>query len=128
MRPIAEIKLDIAVAARHGNAEWVENYTNELRIALTASIPLDRLEALCAAEKDGRCVVPCKVGAIDLLKILLCQLEKEEKIISKERSSEYKHLSFGDGRTHTLMRVKAWANTQLEMTRAAALAGKEQGG
>jgi hypothetical protein len=31
--------------------------------ALTASIPLDRLEAICAAEREGRCVVlPCKVG------------------------------------------------------------------
>jgi hypothetical protein len=34
-----------------------------LRAALTASIPLDRLEALCAAEREGRCaVLPCKVG------------------------------------------------------------------
>jgi len=32
-------------------------------INLTADIPLDRLESICAAEKDGRCVVlPCKVG------------------------------------------------------------------
>lgn len=34
---------------------------------ITDGIPLDRLEAICAAEKDGRCVVlPVKVG--DLIK------------------------------------------------------------
>ena len=33
------------------------------RYEITKNIPLDRLEAICAAEKDGRCVVlPCKVG------------------------------------------------------------------
>jgi hypothetical protein len=41
----------------------INNPTDAQRLALTASIPLDRLEAICAAEKDGRCVVlPCKVG------------------------------------------------------------------
>ena len=31
--------------------------------ALTADIPLDRLEAICAAEREGKVVVlPCKVG------------------------------------------------------------------
>ena len=33
------------------------------RYEITKDIPLDRLEAICAAERDGRCVVlPCKVG------------------------------------------------------------------
>lgn len=41
----------------------VEQLNYELRLALTDYIPLDRLEAICAAEKGGRCVVlPCKVG------------------------------------------------------------------
>lgn len=35
----------------------------ELRQALIRDIPLDRLQEICEAEKDGRCVVlPCKVG------------------------------------------------------------------
>lgn len=33
------------------------------RYEITKYIPLDRLEAICNAERDGRCVVlPCKVG------------------------------------------------------------------
>ena len=41
----------------------INNPTDARRLALTADIPLDRLEALCAAEREGRCVVlPCKVG------------------------------------------------------------------
>lgn len=35
------------------------------RYEITKNIPLDRLEAICSAEKDGRVVVlPCKVGDI----------------------------------------------------------------
>jgi hypothetical protein len=69
MRSVEEIKKDIVSFAEQRKAGkpadrgvegivWAE-YLN----ALTASIPLDRLEAICAAEKDGRCVVlPCKAG------------------------------------------------------------------
>ena len=33
------------------------------QLAITTNIPIDRLEAICAAEKDGRLVtLPCKVG------------------------------------------------------------------
>ncbi len=36
---------------------------SRLRLAVTADIPFDRLEAICTAEKENRCVVlPCKVG------------------------------------------------------------------
>lgn len=32
---------------------------------MASGIPLDRLESICQAERDGRCVVmPCKVGQI----------------------------------------------------------------
>lgn len=71
MRTVEEIKADIAeLERRWSRGESPSNYKslhyalkNELRAALTADIPLDRLEAICAAEKDGRVVVlPCKVG------------------------------------------------------------------
>jgi hypothetical protein len=63
MRSVEEIKKDIVSFAEQRKAGkpadrgvegivWAE-YLN----ALTASIPLDRLEAICAAEKEGRCVV-----------------------------------------------------------------------
>ena len=33
------------------------------RYEITKHIPLDRLEEICQAEREGRCVVlPCKVG------------------------------------------------------------------
>lgn len=38
--------------------------TAQTRGFITFGIPLDRLEAICNAERDGRCVVlPCKVDA-----------------------------------------------------------------
>ncbi len=38
-------------------------FENELRLALVADIPLNRLEETCNAEREGRCaVLPCKVG------------------------------------------------------------------
>lgn len=43
-----------------------EEFEEELAKIITAvgNIPLDRLEVICTAERDGRCVVlPCKVGA-----------------------------------------------------------------
>lgn len=74
MRSVEEIKADIVgcesdiSTSNHGghvnrqkSRLALLNY--ELRAAITASIPLDRLEAICAAEREGRCVVlPCKVG------------------------------------------------------------------
>jgi hypothetical protein len=39
------------------NKLWHEFYEN-----ITDSIPIDRLEEICQAEREGRCVVlPCKV-------------------------------------------------------------------
>lgn len=68
MRSIEEIRKDIdtstANAKKAINIElqiaWEERARRaemELRAALSASIPLDRLEAICNAERDGRCVV-----------------------------------------------------------------------
>jgi hypothetical protein len=63
-RSVEEIKINIAMAERNRNQSWgynperrIETLNNELRAALTASIPLDRLEAICEAERAGRCVV-----------------------------------------------------------------------
>lgn len=71
MRSVEEIKADIK---RHenrlGNLDFnqdderchIQIAEHELRWTLTSAIPLDRLEAICAAEREGRCVVlPCKV-------------------------------------------------------------------
>lgn len=39
----------------------IQHYQMEAYCAIAGSIPLDRLEAICTAERDGRCVVlPCK--------------------------------------------------------------------
>ena len=50
----------------------------------------------------------------DMLKVLLSQIEKEKAIISNEHGKDYAHLNFADGRRHTLMRVEAWAKTQIK--------------
>ena len=64
IRSVEEIKKDIdnleAVPSCYGN-EWKrpkrDRLQAELFRAITAGIPLDRLEQLCQAEKEGRCVV-----------------------------------------------------------------------
>ena len=61
MRDIEAIKADIAYCVRNSQHDKAVKLFDELRAALTDDIPLDRLEAICAAEKDGRLVVlPCK--------------------------------------------------------------------
>lgn len=69
MRSVEEIKadtdrLDSLIARYTADGFPVRHFEfqkarceTELRAALTADIPLDRLEALCAAEREGRCVV-----------------------------------------------------------------------
>jgi len=60
MRTVEEIKADIASAKQ---PIWKRQFENELYKALTSDIPIARLETICAAENDGRCVVlPCKPG------------------------------------------------------------------
>lgn len=62
-RSIEEIKADIAIARANGNEKWAEILEENIRAYCTADIPLDRLETICSAEKEGKCVVmPCKVG------------------------------------------------------------------
>jgi hypothetical protein len=70
MRAVEEIKADIDLLegspSYYGN-EWKKPKRDQLQAelfrVLTASIPLNRLSALCAAEREGRAVVlPCKVG------------------------------------------------------------------
>ena len=76
MRTVEEIKASIATTKFmipiSTNDEYnleayrentLKSLEEELRAVLTTGIPLDRLEQICAADKDGRCVVlPCKVG------------------------------------------------------------------
>lgn len=41
----------------------IDKLQSEYLCAITESIPLDRLEQICNAEREGRCVVlPCMVG------------------------------------------------------------------
>jgi len=65
MRSVEQIKADITkVEGIMGkNENYTKQYDNELRLALTSGVPISDLETLCAAYKDGRCVMlPCKVG------------------------------------------------------------------
>ena len=69
---------------------------------------LEIIAALRASQRGERAAVE------DMLKVLLSQLEKEKDIISNEHGKDYAHLNFADGRRHTLMRVEAWAKTQIK--------------
>lgn len=68
MRTIEEIKADIKNRrVRHfSESGWdISALKTELFETITNGIPLDRLEEICAAEKEGRCVVlPCKENAV----------------------------------------------------------------
>lgn len=63
MRTIEEIKADIQYASAYGtqkllDAAWIEWFRY-----VAQGIKPDRLEEVCQAEQDERCVVlPCKVG------------------------------------------------------------------
>ena len=63
MRTVEEIKSDIASC----DSSWIDSalcrsLRCELYETILDGIPLDRLEAICAAERDGRLVtLPCKV-------------------------------------------------------------------
>ena len=62
MRTIEEIRAElprVAFAADRyvATRKSEQQYEIELRAAITTNIPIDRLEAICAAEKDGRLVV-----------------------------------------------------------------------
>ena len=64
MRDIAEIKAEIEkLEFLNGDEPIIANLWLEYYRTLSANIPLDRLQAICEAERDGRCVVlHCKVG------------------------------------------------------------------
>jgi len=68
MRTVEEIKKDIEnykINKRPNDGSEIEVYAlqKELCHTLIGKIPLDRLEEICNAEREGRCVVmPCKVG------------------------------------------------------------------
>ena len=68
MRTVEEIRAElprVAFAADRyvATRKSEQQYEIELRAAITTNIPIDRLKAICAAEKDGRLVtLPCKRG------------------------------------------------------------------
>lgn len=60
MRSVEAIQQDIIAAQ---TVEALTILHAELYLALKGDIPLARLKEICAAEKDGRCVVlPCEIG------------------------------------------------------------------
>ena len=71
MRTVEEIKADIKSISELQTTDIFEQRSNltkihalerELQQTVISGIPLDRLEVICAAEKDGRLVtLPCKV-------------------------------------------------------------------
>jgi hypothetical protein len=71
MRTIDKIKADIAKV----KTRLPEGYTNtdlceltaEFILAAASGIPLDRLEAICDAERDGRCAVLNEKLALSML-------------------------------------------------------------
>ena len=53
-KEIAELKDELRLVIEHESVK---------RNTAICGIPLDRLEAICQAERDGRCIIlPCKVG------------------------------------------------------------------
>ena len=68
MRTVEEIRAElprVAFAADRyvATRKSEQQYEIELRAAITTNIPIDRLKAICAAEKDGR-LVTLPVGKI----------------------------------------------------------------
>ena len=63
MRSIEKIKADIAEYESGSTALMYAPLIRELRAAIISDIPLDQLETMCSAWKDGRrWIAPCKVG------------------------------------------------------------------
>lgn len=65
MRTVEEIKKDIAScdAGAGTDSLWRRSLRCELYETILGDISPNRLEAICAAERDGRLVtIPCKVG------------------------------------------------------------------
>lgn len=63
MRTVEQIKADYERAVAAGNPTWITFWDGEVRLATARGISQSRLEEICDAERDGRCVVlPCKVG------------------------------------------------------------------
>ena len=63
MRSIEEIKADIEKCSVIGAQKQLDGFWLEWFRAVASGVEPDRLETICAAEKDGRCVVlPCKRG------------------------------------------------------------------
>lgn len=79
MRKIEEIKADISATAygtqHQHDAAWLEWFR-----VVAQGIDPDRLEEICQAEREGRCVVlPCKVG--DTVYIRRYSLAQKQNII-----------------------------------------------
>lgn len=59
----AEYKAELEIAANTGKETKARKLRTELADSLTKGITTDRLDAICTAERDGKCLVlPCKVG------------------------------------------------------------------
>ena len=108
MRKNKEIMQDCETCANHGTMDcptsalcyskqnhpyWMNKPMKENRVKIAISgIPLDRLEAICTAEKDGRLVtLPCKVG--DTVYLTMHGYVEETKV----RTLFFGHPSYSGG-------------------------------
>ncbi len=90
MRTVDEIKADIMRMENQIDTAAYDCLWHELYEAVTEDINLSRLEEICAAERDGRCVtLPCKEG--DAMFTLSWDTAKEEYEI---RESVIKHVRY----------------------------------
>lgn len=65
MRSIEQIKADIEECSVTGTQKQLDGFWLEWFRAVANGIEPDRLEAICKAERDGRCIlIPCKRGDV----------------------------------------------------------------
>ena len=126
MRTISDLKTAIAQARK--NHTFYGYMEAELRSAIIDGIPSDRLEAICDAERDGRCVaLPCKVG--DTVYCLNYNVKTEEREIAPSRVKYVRYdtepknnIYVSDGNFIRTLGVHAWLTRE-----AAEKALKERG-
>ena len=64
MRTVEEIKADLLDAIGEEQHSLIGKFNDELRATITDGIPFDRLEAICAAERDGKLYTSHDVAVI----------------------------------------------------------------
>lgn len=89
-------------------AELERNQNPDIKYAMTHGITLERLEAICDAEKDGRCyIAPCKVG--DTVYVDSSTMPYDYLLPTEEfgRFARCEVISFRITKTEAVMKLKA---------------------